>query len=265
MQSVKFSYGNNATAGTEKIKILLPQTIKGEPDFAFMEVFNKQKEHEINLKYQNYISKKIRLINDFKDVKPLAEKDWGEFFLHEIFTNIQRGKRLKKGDHLKGNIPYVSSTAFNNGVDTFVGNKEKVRKYSNCLTLANSGSVGACFYQPYEFVASDHVTKLENENLNEFNYFFISFMVSRLAEKYSFNREINDKRIKREKILLPLNDKQEPDFEYMENYMKRLEYLKLKLYMEKKLKRNLKKNSSFKLPSAILFHSNYFYISKNQY
>ena len=131
----------------------------------------------------------------------LTNRVWKEFSLTEVFTEIQRGKRLKKDDHIHGNMPYISSTASNNGIDGFVGNKIRVRIFENCLTLANSGSVGSTFYQPFNVVASDHVTKLENENFNKHIYLFLATMVSRLNEKYSFNREINDQRIKKEKIL----------------------------------------------------------------
>ena len=58
--------------------------------------------------------------------------------------------------------------------------------------------------------------------LNEFSYLFVATMLNRLSTKYNFNREINDKRIKREKILLPLNDKGEIDYEYMEQYVKNI-------------------------------------------
>ena len=93
---------------------------------------------------------------------------WQEFFINEVFPNIQRGKRLKTNDHFLGKMPYISSTALNNGVDNFISNTSDVRIFSNCLSIANSGSVGACFYQPYRFIASDHVTKLENPNFNKY-------------------------------------------------------------------------------------------------
>ncbi|MGE4346907.1 MAG: restriction endonuclease subunit S [Flavobacteriaceae bacterium] len=160
----------------------------------------------------------------------LTNREWKEFSLTEIFTEIQRGKRLKKDDHIQGNLPYVSSTASNNGVDGFVGNKIRVRIFENCLTLANSGSVGSTFYQPFNVVASDHVTKLENENFNKHIYLFLATMVSRLNEKYSFNREINDQRIKKEKILLPINSKGKPDYVFMESYMKQKETELLEKY-----------------------------------
>lgn len=112
----------------------------------------------------------------------LTDRDWKAFGYEEIFKNIGRGKRLKKDDHIIGKMPYVSSTAQNNGVDGFVGNDEKVRVYQNCLTVANSGSVGTAFYQPFEFVASDHVTALGNSKLNEYSYQFLATLVSRLAK-----------------------------------------------------------------------------------
>ena len=235
-QMRKFSWGGNGATLTrlKRSKILLPVTLQDEPDYTFMEAYMRQKEQEKFKVYKDYISKRLEELKDVKEVEALEEKAWGEFFLHEIFTEIQRGKRLKKADHKKGKMPYISSTALNNGVDGYVGNKEKVRIFENCLTLANSGSVGACFYQPFELIASDHVTKLQNENFNKYTYQFIASIVSRLSEKYSFNREINDNRIKKEKIMLPINKNQKPDYEYMENYMKRLEYGKLKDYLERK-------------------------------
>lgn len=48
-------------------------------------------------------------------------------------------------------------------------------------------------------------------------------IINRLSEKYSFNREINDERIKREKLLLPVTDQGEIDFVRMAAYMKKIE------------------------------------------
>lgn len=153
----------------------------------------------------------------------LVEKEWREFFVSEIFTKIQRGKRLTKGNQQNGEVPYVSSTAANNGVDNFIGNSKGVRTFENCLTLANSGSVGSTFFHHYTFVASDHVTALILERPNKYIYLFLSGIIRRLEEKYSFNREINDKRIQREKILLPVNSDGLPDWRFMEDFMKQIE------------------------------------------
>ena len=86
----------------------------------------------------------------------LNKKIWRPFLIGDIFNVIQRGKRLKTADHIAGNMPYVSSSAQNNGVDNFIGNSDGVRTFNDCLTIANSGSVGKSSYHSYEFVASDH-------------------------------------------------------------------------------------------------------------
>jgi len=223
-----FSYGDQlSSTDLPKKKILLPINSKGEPDYDFMENYMRQKEMELLKQYEKQVS-------DTESVLPLSEKEWKEFKTTDIFNNIQRGRRLKKDDHKSGIMPYVSSTGINNGVDGFIGNKEDVRIFSNCLTIANSGSVGATFYQPFSFVASDHVTKLGNSNFNKHVYLFIANITTRFNEKYSFNREINDIRIKKEKILLPVNSQDQPDYIYMENYMKALESKKIKQYLEYK-------------------------------
>lgn len=134
----------------------------------------------------------------------LTHRAWKEFPFSDIFTKIQRGKRLTKSNQIEGEIPYVSSTATNNGVDNFIDNTDNVRMFNNCLSLANSGSVGSVFYHHYTFVGSDHITALELDKPNKYIYLFLSGVIKRLEEKYSFNREINDVRIKREKILLPV-------------------------------------------------------------
>ena len=224
-----FNWGGNGATLTrlKRSKILLPVNYSGQPNWTFMEKYMKEKEQILLKKCitrfkENYVEEGIPLLSD---------KRWAEFYIKDIFPNIQRGKRLKNEDHLKGTMPYVSSTAMNNGVDDFVSNKEKVRIFSNCLTLANSGSVGVCFFQPFKFVASDHITKLENPLYNKYIYWFIATILARLSKKYSFNREINDNRIRKEKILLPVDENGNLDYEYMEKYMKKIEKKQIHIYL----------------------------------
>lgn len=216
-----------------KSSLLLPISDQ-LPDYQYMEDYNKRLFQQKENEYLDYILKRYNEFDNILKPIPLDKKEWKTFKIIEIFQKIQRGKRLKKADHLQGNTPYASSTSLNNGIDGFVGNKTNVRIFKNCLTLANSGSVGCTFYQPFNIVASDHVTMLENNTLNKYIYLFLSSMLSRLNEKYSFNREINDTRLSKEKILLPIRLDGSPDYEYMEQYMKYQEYQKIKEYLEYK-------------------------------
>lgn len=212
-------------------KVMLPITSAGKPDYKFMEDYVKNLKKEKIDTYFKYLNKNATKI-EYKDIPAINDKKWKDFFLIDIFPKIKRGKRLKNEDHIAGSIPYVSSSSLNNGIDDFVGNELKVRKYKNCLSLANSGSVGSCFYEPFEFIASDHVTHLQNDNFSMYTYLFIATMARRLSEKYNFNREISDTRIRREKILLPITDDGAPDYEYMDQFMKNLMIAKYKQYFE---------------------------------
>ena len=230
-QREKYNYGYKmGTARLKRQKIMLPINATGEPDWQFMEQYSKKLIESKKLKYIEHCRQELAKI-EFKKIEEIANKEWHEFFLKDIFPIVQRGKRLTKENQTDGKKPYISSTGLNNGVDNFIGNYGGVRSFSNCLTIANSGSVGSSFYHPYCFVASDHVTHLKNKEFSSFVYFFILTQTSKLSGKYNFNREINDKRISRDKVLLPVTDSGEPDYLFMEQYMMNIEYIKRKQYL----------------------------------
>ena len=210
--------------------VILPVDSAGSPNWQFMEDYIKQERKKQAIQIRNYYEPKMLKLAG--ELAGLEEVEWKEFKFTDIFTKIQRGKRLTKGNQVEGDAPYISSTATNNGVDNFISNEDKVRKFDNCLTLANSGSVGSCFYQQYEFVASDHVTALQNKDFSKGVYLFLSSVIKRLEEKYSFNREINDVRISRETVILPVDTTGSPNWQYMEDYVKRLELEQLENVLE---------------------------------
>ena len=222
-QKVKFEYGYKFNEKRMKRqKILLPVTDEDSPDWQFMEEYMRRREILLLKPTIEKLCKQLILRENLGGGK-LRLHQWKPFLITEIFTEIQRGKRLKKADHTEGTVPYVSSTALNNGVDGFIGNEGSIRIFDDCITIANSGSVGSAFFHQYEFVASDHVTQLKRKGLDKYAYLFMLPIINRLSEKYCFNREINDKRIKRERILLPVNNKGEIDFEFMSSFMQEVE------------------------------------------
>ena len=229
-----------------KSKILLPINSNGQIDFDFMESYIKEIEEQKLDEYRNYTSERVMecVLKENQKVEKLEDKNWKPFYLKDIFTSVQRGKRLIKENQKVGKVPYVSSSAMNNGVDNYISNDTGVRRFENCLSLANSGSVGACFYEPFEFVASDHVTHLKNLERNKFQYLFEATLLNRLSEKYNFNREINDERISKEVIMLPLDKNGSPDYEYMEIYIKKLMLSKYTEYLNFK-----KSNVEYKIES----------------
>ena len=234
----RFSYGKQFRQKfADKLIILLPVSENGKPDFDFMENYIHELEQEKLSEYKAYAQKLVSELC-YQEIEPLENKEWKAFLLTDLFENIQRGKRLTKENQKEGNTPYISSSAQNNGVDNYISNTMGVRFFENCLSLANSGSVGSCFYEPFKFVASDHITHLKNPKNTKYSYLFTATLLNRLSQKYNFNREINDKRISNEIIMLPITSDGKPDYAYMEQYTKNLMLRKYCEYLDYKFKKS---------------------------
>lgn len=80
-------------------------------------------------------------------------------------------------------------------------------------------------------MASDHVTSLKMENGSKFVYLFLVSTIEKQSSNFNFNREINDLRIKKMQVMLPVTDSGDPDYEYMEQYAKNMMLRKYKKYL----------------------------------
>lgn len=153
----------------------------------------------------------------------INNKKWVEFNFSKVFF-FTRGKRLVTSDQVDGDIAYISSTKKNNGIDNYISPPDFMTIYSNAITLNNSGSVGYCFYHPYNFVASDHCTIIkildDKVKLNNYIALFLKPIIEAMKVKYNFAREISDERLAKEKINLPATKKGVPDWAYMESFIK---------------------------------------------
>ena len=96
------------------------------------------------------------------------------------------------------------------------------------MTINNSGSVGYVFFHTYDFVCSDHCTVISIKEksivLNNYIAIFLKPIIESIKPKYNFAREISDSRLSKEKFSLPVDKKGNPDWGFMENYIKSLPY-----------------------------------------
>ncbi len=184
----------------------------------------------------------------------MIHQEWFEFSIFDIFE-FNRGQRLIEEEIVSGDIPYISSTKNNNGVNNFVLPPEFMKLHNNKMTLSNSGSVGYLFYHPYAFVASDHVTVIGIKDKKVVLGYEIALFLKPIFEqmnyKYNFGREISDKRLGKEKILLPAFDRDNlkfPDWQYMKEYIRAIEknIVFKKLESPKKLQMNYLNNINTK-------------------
>ncbi|CAA0144334.1 conserved hypothetical protein [Tenacibaculum maritimum] len=239
-QMEKFSWGGNGATLTRlrRSKILVPINKKGNPDYEFMEAFMKQKSEEKIKNYQTFLEKRIKKVKNYRKIQPLQEKKWSEFEIGKLFTLSQgKSKGLNHLKKTKEGVNYLGATNQNNGVLCQVEKVEKLLHNGNGIAFIRNGegSMGYSIYKAEEFIATSDISVGYNSNLNREIGLFITTVADKVRGKYNFGYKRSGNRLKKEKILLPINDQNEPDYTYMENYIKQLEYNKLKEYQEIKM------------------------------
>ena len=154
-----------------------------------------------------------------KMMKNLDKKEWAEFSLNEIFT-VDAGKRLENRNKIPGKHPFIGATDNGNGVTGFVGN-ENSSKDKNVLGVNYNGAPCIAFYHPYECVFTDDVKRLHlinHADTSDILLYFISIFAQQRT-KYTYGYKFKEQRMYRQKLMLPVTDSGEPDYEYMSEYI----------------------------------------------
>jgi len=204
--------------------ILNQETNLYEPDWQYMENYITNLEKDLNIQKIN------NTIGNIKNIKKeeLDISEWKEYKLVDLF-DIKRGNNSKNPKTI-GNIPFISSTSFNNGINNYVELNLKDIIDSNVITVANNGSVGETFYQNKVFMVSSDVSILKSKYqlFNKNIAIFLIPIIKKISIKYNYASKWSLEKMKQETIKLPSKLNQEtnvyePDWQYMEDYIIDLE------------------------------------------
>ncbi|WP_427830657.1 restriction endonuclease subunit S [Limosilactobacillus reuteri] len=230
----KYQYGHMATSdGIKREQILLPVNDKDQPDYQFMADYERELIQQKHEKYLNYAKNCLSQLGIPVELDPLDEKKWAPFFLNEVF-DVNSGVRLTNQDKENGKKPFIGATDNGNGITGFVGNTNKSQD-SNVLGVNYNGAPGIAFYHPYTALFSDDVKrlKLKDESHNTKNVLlFMASIVMKQRGKYSYGYKFNASRMNRQRLYLPVNNQGQPDYDYMEQYIKNKMIQKYKKYLE---------------------------------
>ncbi len=154
---------------------------------------------------------------------PFDTTSWQSFKLSDLFDIS--GTKTTKLDELEsygsGKYPYVTTQATNNGVAGFYN---YFTEKGNVLVI-DSAVAGFCSYQAFNFSASDHVEKLTPKfRLNSYIGAYLATIINKERYRYSYGRKFNQTKIRNTVIKLPVDKNGNPDWDYMEKYIKYLPY-----------------------------------------
>ena len=192
--------------------------------------------YEIKSQTDNVYTKNNVKVRTSKKLK-LEPENWHLFSLDEIFSDFCSGKIsntkvLDDGD----DIYYLGAKKDNNGVISKHKYNEQYISKGNCIVMIcdGQGSIGYNNYMNQDFFGTINLALGYNNKLNKYNAMFLVSIMDLERPKYSFGRK-RKPTLTNSAIKLPAKkskDKKgniiyEPDWKYMENYIKSLPYADL--------------------------------------
>lgn len=219
---------NEMCTGTKVLKdnIKLPATPDGAPDWAYMESYMANLETKV--------AESLTMLQTAKDAekKKVDTREWGEFKFGDLFDlhGIKQAKSQKLIPTVELSdgipcVPYIVQSQFNNMVGRYVDKQWLIENNEppvegNALVLGVT--LNACSYQPEEFGASQVITA-RSPCLNKNNGFFIAAIVRKRIEQFDYKEKPSFEKYRALKIMLPIDKTGQPDWAYMEEYMRKVE------------------------------------------
>lgn len=238
-----FSWGSNGAtlSRLQRTKIMLPINEKQQIDFKFMNDFIEEQRMKTSTSFENFINNDF-LSCSFKEINDLSKCTWKKFNLKDIFETIVSGCCKNASIVKDGDIPYIGATNRNNGVMKFVDVDKTLISDGNCIICigGGDGSAGLSIYKfEPSFVASSSIC-CYSKKINPYIGLFISCCIDmsvftdndHIHRKYSRGNPRGRSRLMRDAIMLPSKNN-EPDYEYMEQYIKNIIVAKKENYISK--------------------------------
>lgn len=150
--------------------------------------------------------------------------DWKPFRLGDIVDDVHNGVSYNASDLVISDsddyVAYVTRTDQNNGISKYVQNEDYYGKEkAGAITIGDT--TATIFYQPIDFITGPHIIVVR---ASWFNVYTALFLISVLNfEKYRypvFGRAFTKDLIKDTIIYLPADNDGNPNYIYMEEYIK---------------------------------------------
>ena len=156
---------------------------------------------------------------------------WKEFKIGDLF-DIHPTKAYKMNNSSllaeDGINPVVVNSSYNNGIGGYTN--YDCTESGNMITFSDTTSADSIFYQKDSFVGYPHVQGMYpiGEYKDKWSEYIYLFFVTLFREKainlnYDYVNKFTRESAKEIMIKLPVDNKDNPDWNYMEQYMKKIE------------------------------------------
>ncbi len=244
-EAFRFCYGRNCTNGLDDLVIKLPvknekvdyefiekymNSLNGDvsdiPDYFLNEGYKKACWYLDNIN-QGEFEKDFAEAFDKNKLK-LSDREWDYFVLENIVSSVHNGKSYNASDLVISDseeyVSYVTRTDENNGISMYVQASEyKGLEKANAITIGDT--TATIFFQEHNFITGPHIIVIRADWLNVYTANFIITILNQEKYRYPvFGRAFTKDLIKQTKVYLPIDDDGNPDYKFMEDYIKSLPF-----------------------------------------
>ena len=168
-----------------------------------------------------------------KNIKLKENVKYEEFLVEDLFV-IQNGRGVTKDEisDFPGNIEAIQSGADNNAVlgrldESYCRQSGYKIIKEQCLSVARSGTSGYVAYHEMPCVIGDSAKALflkDKSKASVYVYIYLRTVLMANKYKYAYGRKVTEKKYYKDTIVLPVSKPGEPDWGFMEDYIKKLPY-----------------------------------------
>lgn len=126
---------------------------------------------------------------------------------------------VEEVDKTKEVVPYITTSEYDNGVGAFCNEEPIFKKRS--LTVSLDGKCGLSFYQITDFISGEKTAVLTaKDNIDNATLIYIGMIIRSISWRYNYCRKLSMERLVKMEIPMPINEKGNFDFEYIEKLIK---------------------------------------------
>lgn len=228
----KFGYSNCFIGSSmDDLSIKLPATHDGAPDWAYMESYMANLETKV--------AESLTMLQAAKDAekKKVDTREWGEFRVGELFKKLNlrflpnrvfdKASDISEVKSEEFNLPLVNAKHSNNGI-MYYGRKHEWEYEVLTIDIVADGaaSTGDVYAQPQEtgVLYNAYLVKPKAKCVTGLILFFLSTVIQRcVKDHFGYDNKCTWDKVKHETILLPVDKTGQPDWAYMEEYMRKVE------------------------------------------
>lgn len=154
-----------------------------------------------------------------------------DYFKVEDFFDVKSGGDKPKDCYLEGDgyiyVNSVENQVANNGIKEKIYFSKTDKIYKEFISVVSIGDGGTSFYQPEKCACFTRVKSLipkKSFKLNPYIAIYVCVIIEMERYKYGYGRVVSKDRLRETPLYLPILDNGDPDWNYIESFIKSLPY-----------------------------------------